>query len=100
MAYLPGDFSFLDDDYRREMLEDAYNAVTVTNSWPLMGNDPGDTGFTYSNAAYIKTINKEIKFDGHSGSSYGWTMRQMQWIAQIGWMSYVSEKLKAKALNK
>ena len=26
----------------------------------------------------------ELGYDGHSGASFGWTMRQMQYIAQHG----------------
>ncbi len=43
----------------------------------------------------LKQINTKILelYSGHSGSSYGWTMRQMQFIAKNGWDAYVKERM-------
>jgi hypothetical protein len=91
-TYIPGDFTFLRADLKHEqvMLDDAYKAVSVSESWTAMKQEPGSGGFMYSGDSWIKPINAAIKYDGHSGASYGWTMRQMQYIAQNGWDAYVA----------
>jgi hypothetical protein len=32
-----------------------------------------------------------MKYEGHSGASYGWIMRVMQKIARVGWDRFVTE---------
>ena len=86
----PGDFSFL-DVLEREMLTDAYRAVTVTESWEAMKQEPGSGGFMFSGDAYMKPINAAMKYDDHSGFTYGWTMRNIQYIAQNGWGAYLEK---------
>lgn len=75
------------------MLKDGFQAITITESWAIMAEDPGNGGFMYSRNPRYEPINKAIKYDGHSGASYGWMMRQMQRIAQIGWDAYVQQRL-------
>ena len=87
----PGDFSFMKDIDSQRMLSDAYNAVTLTESWDYIGQDPGNGGFMYSTDIRLKTIGGAMKYDGHSGSSYGWTMRVMQKIANHGWDKFVED---------
>ena len=94
MSYTPGDFSFA-HEFDREMLEDAYIAVHSTNSWKAMKGDPGEGGFMYSNNKYMKPINAALKYHGHTGASYAFTMRHMQSIAKNGWDVYVSDYIKA-----
>ena len=95
-TYIPGDFTFLPIALgEREMLDDAYKAVSVSESWDAMKQEPSGGGFMFSEDAWISQINRHIKYDGHSGSSYGWTMRQMQFIALNGWDAYVARRLKA-----
>jgi len=98
-TYIPGDFTFLRADLggEREMLADAYKAVSVSESWAAMKQEPSGGGFMFSDDAWIKPINAAIKYDGHSGASYGWTMRQMQYIAQNGWDAYVALRAKSHA---
>ena len=92
MLYSPGDFSVITEQSSREMLTDAYNAVTEAGAWEIMAQDPGEGGFMYSETAHknLADVNARIKYGGHSGASYGWTMRQMQYIAKYGWEKYIS----------
>lgn len=48
----PGDFSFM-SELERVMLTDAYNAITLTASWDVMKNDPGNSGYMFSNHVYM-----------------------------------------------
>jgi hypothetical protein len=49
-------------------------------------------GFMFNDAPELREIDLYMKYDGHSGSSYGWTMRNMEHIAKNGWDSYVKLK--------
>jgi hypothetical protein len=93
-----GDFSFVHDNHERTMLQDAYNSVnSVSEGWLAMIPDPRSGGFMY-NLPPRGSIREQIDIalgatetgGLHSGSSYGWVMRQMQGIATMGWSQYVS----------
>ena len=82
-------FSFINDTSSRRYVADAYRAVTVAEAWPLMAEDPGEGGFMFSTNEGYKTIRSHMELrHEHSGSSYGWTMRQNQFIAQNGMDAY------------
>ena len=91
--YNSGDFSFIQSDYEREMLVDAYSAISVTNSWEAMAQEVGPGGFMFTNPDYLKPITKAMKYTGHSGSSMSLTLRAMQYIAINGWDNYVKAYL-------
>lgn len=80
------------DSHEALMLQDAYDAVTKSDMWDYLRlpSTPGKDGFMFSNAIELAAINAEMVFDGHSGASYAWVMRQMEMIAKRGWESYVT----------
>jgi hypothetical protein len=72
------------------MLKDAWDAVEKTNGWEFMKNhNPRSYAFD-DPPEKLKEINRTMKYDCHSGSSYAWTMRQMEAIAKNGWADYVA----------
>jgi len=93
----PGDFASIpgmrSDD--AQLFSDAYQAITVTENWDNMknfGSDPSETSFMFSNAPFLTDIQKHMKMmDHHSGSSYGITMRNMEFIAKHGWDVFVGK---------
>ena len=93
----PGDFSFIKSKTERDMLEDAYNAVTVSNSWDFFRTQapPDDTGYMFWNTHELMAITKNMKYrDLHSGASFAGTMRAMQSISLIGWDSWVAGQMR------
>jgi hypothetical protein len=57
-----------------------------------MRNFKGES-FMFSKDAMIGKISKnmvELGYDGHSGSSYGWTMRWMEYLAKNGKDAFLS----------
>jgi hypothetical protein len=90
MFIAPGDFSFMTGATTRIMCDDAYKAITIAEAWDFVKGDPGDGGFMFSSSPYSAAITKAMKYDGHSGASYGWTMRVMQQIARVGWEQFVA----------
>ena len=99
ITYAYQDFSFMEDNHARNMIQDALHAVIrVPGGMEEMMKDPGSRGYMFSTESDIrKRINMELSETPtgglHSGASYGWTMRQVQSIARLGWDSYVSQYL-------
>jgi len=74
------------DSNNRIMLKNAYKAITMAEAWDWMKNFHGQS-FMFSKDAMIDKISKNmvaLGYDGHSGSSYGWTMRCMEHLAKNG----------------
>ncbi len=97
-----GDFSFIQDKSTRLMLEEAFETVEKLGVWEeLKSKDvPGDGGYMFSTHPLAKKIADACPDTvGHSGSSWGWTMRQIDYIAKDGWDAYVAICLKKAAEN-
>jgi hypothetical protein len=89
------------DSHEAMMLQDAYDAVTKADMWDYLKKPttPGKDGFMFSPAIELAAINAEMVFDGHSGASYAWTMRQMETIAKAGWDSYAKSITSKRAME-
>lgn len=86
-----GDFLSLNlDENDRQMLEDAYRAITKANRWDFLRRPdvPGEHGFMFSKWDQLRDIDAHMEYGGHSGASYGWTMRNMEFIAKKGWDAF------------
>ena len=92
ITYQPGDFSFMQDEDSRRYVKDAYDAMIMAEQMELMKAEPeAGKGYMFSSDKRYELIHKHMNFLGeHSRSSYGWTMRQIQFIAQKGWTAYVN----------
>jgi hypothetical protein len=89
-GYFAGDFSFMKNEPDRAALEDMFQAVSATRSWEALREDPGDGGFMFGAPELARTISGALKDPNvHSGSSYAWCMREMQFIARNGWNTYI-----------
>lgn len=92
--------------HENEMLQDAELAIDKANAWEYMKTDPGEGGYMFGDSPELREIYKNIKYDGHSGSSMGWTMRTMQILARKGidefcsWNSEVRIGPEVKAPNR
>ena len=83
--FIFGKFLYVKDDNKKEMLQNAWTAITELDLWDYMKLDTDS--YMMSSDPEINIITKkmeELGYDGHSGASFGWTMRQMQHIAQYG----------------
>jgi len=78
-------------DNEKDMIQDAINAVTRTEMWDYMAKPttPGKDGFMFCTDMEMSLINKKIEYNGHSGASFGWTMRHVEYIAKNGFDAYV-----------
>jgi len=69
----------------QEMLQDAYDAIEKVKMWDYMKQEPGgDGGYMFTDDEELRLIHRHLKYDGHSGFSFAWTMKTMQHIARLG----------------
>jgi hypothetical protein len=69
---------------------DAIKATRDTDGgYTFMKTFEPDQGFMFSINPMLKAISSKMDDSfGHSGSSYGWTMRQVQYICRNGFNAY------------
>ena len=91
-------YSELFDSMDAEMLQDMDNTITKLKLWDWMKTyEPEDgKGFMFSNHPNLDLIRNNMTYTGHSGSSYGWTMRTIELIAKKGWDDFRFERLAGK----
>ena len=91
-----GKFEFV-DQWSRPYLENAHWAITQCELWDWLRtySPPDGKGFMFSTTAEMERIknkmNEQEIAGGHSGSSYGATMRAMEYIAKNGYETYKTE---------
>jgi hypothetical protein len=95
-SFVPGEFKYIKDRHTRVMLQNAYQAISQTETWNFVKR-PIES-FSFSSAPEIGRISDkmtELGYYGHSGFSFGWTMREMQAIAREGEKKYklIAEQL-------
>ena len=85
------------------MLESGIQAVNaVEGGWEFLRtySPPADQGFMFSlSYGKRKEIDTEIekRYPGHSGASYGGTMRDLEFIAKQGWDVFAQKYAKPSA---
>jgi len=76
-------FGFVSNQNDRIMYETALTAITQLELWDFMKNFSGES-FMFSNQPEVSQIYEKIEelgYTGHSGTSFGLTLRTMQFIA-------------------
>jgi hypothetical protein len=68
------------DEHSRMMVQDAYNTVTSLELLDEIKNLNPEKGFMFTSSPIIDKIYNNLKYDGHSGCSFGWTMRQVEYL--------------------
>jgi hypothetical protein len=87
------EFNIIADEHDRFMLKNAHQAITEAEAWDFMRTF-SDQSFMFSSSPIVSDIMKkmsELGYDGHSGCSFGWTMRQMEFIAKNGKEVYLQK---------
>jgi hypothetical protein len=90
----PGEFHYITKSNERELLTNAWNAIMETQMWDFMSKEMDI--YAFNNSKEVELIyNKmeELGYLGHSAYLFGWTMRQMQYIAKYGEETYMKEIL-------
>jgi len=91
--FAKGDFSFVDDKLMREMLTYDFNAINKIGekAWDALMNHNSDMSFMYHTRGTIWDEIRDNLYPGHSGASYGVSMRIFEKIAKYGWENFVSD---------
>jgi hypothetical protein len=90
------------DPLDKEMIKSGFEAVeSVEGGWEFLRTyePPADQGFMFSLPTGKRLeIDDAIsnRYGGHSGSSYGWTMRNLEFIAKKGWDTFAKHCLAEK----
>jgi len=94
---VPGQFEYVNNNHEREMYVNAWQAITLTENWDFVKADI--ESFMWSENPKIDIISSkmsELGYHGHSGSSFGFIMRKMQYIARNGEKNFKEEYLKSR----
>jgi len=85
-----GKFEFIRDKHSRYLLINAFEAITETETWDFVSLERESFMFDNSPEIYkiMNAMEKSSYPPGHSGCSFGWTMRQMQFLANHGIQNY------------
>jgi hypothetical protein len=86
----PGKFNFVEDDFERKVFEETFQIISnIDGGWEFFKNfDPHKhKGFMFSEHPILTKISgtAEAHGHGHSGASWGMTIRLMERIAKDGW---------------
>lgn len=88
------DFTFISDDDTRRLVINGYHAVTQLELWDWLKSFEPNEGFMWSSHPNISVVmNKMETIDetvGHSGASFGFTMRHLEYIAKNGMEEYIN----------
>ena len=82
-------------EMEKEMLSDMYRTISNLTLWDWLAKPdvPGKDGFMFSNHPELAKISGAMKYTGHSGASFGYTLRIIELIAKKGWDTYVTQLL-------
>ena len=87
------EFNDISDEHHRIMLKNAHQAISLTESWDFMRTF-NEKSFMLSNSRTVYTIMtkmSQLGYDGHSGCSFGWTMRHMEFLAKNGKQAFLQQ---------
>ena len=97
---IPGKFNYVKNRSDRELYINAYQAITQTEMWDFMKEDPGEDGYMFCSHPNMQKIGAKMNelFGGyvnnpHSGCSFACTMRNMQYIARFGELKFKNSNL-------
>jgi len=94
-TFITGKFDYVESTHTKEMLANAWQAINLTETWDFVRMPIESFMLSRDDKIWVITAKmKELGYYGHSGFSFGWTMRQMQFIAQHGEKKFREEYLK------
>ena len=70
------------DTNDRFMVQDAYDTVVKLELLDEIKNLNPERGFMFTKSSVIDKISNNLQYSGHSGCSFGWTMRQVEYLAK------------------
>lgn len=93
-VFTPGEFLYIESNSTRQMIKTAWDAVNLLELWNYMRQTTPTFMFNSDkqlNIIYTKI--EDLGYTGHSGFTFGYTMRQIQYIAQHGEQQFMRSYL-------
>jgi hypothetical protein len=91
-------FACVNDLQTQQFLSSAHNSITRSNLWSWMAETEPENGFMFHTSSEMELLKEEMKKDEinacHSGASYAYILREMQYIARNGYEQYICEYIK------
>ena len=91
-------FAFVTNHPTYEFLLSAHQSISICELWDWLRTYEPIRGFMFDNSAESQQIHEQMKkYDtnnNHSGSSYAYILREMQYIAKNGYQQYAQEYVK------
>lgn len=86
------DLSFMRDRWNQDMIKDGMRAIIMIeeiDGWKYLHDysPPEGQGFMFCDDKIVSKIGNKMEV-GHSGTSFGWTMRNLEFIAKYGLVEY------------
>jgi len=91
-----GQFEFINEN-ERIMYTSAHDAISQLELWNFMAKDI--ESYMFSDSPEVNKISAkivELGYTGHSGSSFGCVMRDMQYIAKNGYDEFKQKYLETR----
>ena len=93
-------FSFVKDLHDRALFVSAFNAISECELWYWFKAFDSSSNFMFSTSLELDMLHDVLRKDpinsNHSGGSFAFMMRQMEYIAKNGYENYKSDYLKNK----
>ena len=88
-------YDFIKTDHERTMISTAIASITILELWDYMRNFKGESFMFSDDVEIMQIYNKiaDLGYDGHSGCSFAFVMRTMQYIAIHGFEKYKTDYL-------
>ena len=90
--YGNGEFDFIKDELTKKFLISAHRAISMCELWNWLRIYEPPSGFMFSSTSELEEIKNTIFKDpinnNHSGASYAFIMRDMEYIAKHGYDNY------------
>jgi hypothetical protein len=85
------DFKYANTDKYAQQLFNIYMVINELNLWHKFIEDKPNESYGLSNLEWIKQIGYHplIEKDGHTGLTFGISMKNMEYIAQYGEDAYI-----------
>tara|TARA_B110000444_G_C18724542_1_gene540179 strand:+ start:642 stop:950 length:309 start_codon:yes stop_codon:yes gene_type:complete len=82
------------DDYWNQSLKQMSDTITKLELWDWLKtySPPKDQGFMWCNHENIDKISKGLVHNDHSGSSFAFALRNMEFIAKKGFLAWKKKR--------
>jgi len=79
-----GNMDYISNEHDRQILENAYKAITFTNSWEFIREKNIYDELDHKKLKEISNMMVYLGYDSHSGFSFRWAINAMKYLVING----------------